>query len=493
MYIVEIASECGPMAKAGGLGEVIIGLSRALLKSHHRVEIIIPKYNFIDLKKFSKVKMEIPNFQCYEKENPISNTMWAASWEECSLHLLEARHPAGYFHREQIYGFDDDAARFLYFSKAALTYLQIKNEPIDILHIHDWHTAIVALLAKKMFHLKIGAIVLTIHNGEYQGKCATWDLDAIGLQGKDHLNELQDDDPENPETLNLLKGGVIYADQVVAVSPSYAEQITSPSSKNFLYRTFQKYQKKTTGILNGIDTQIWNPETDPAIVQKYQINQGIEAILQAKEANRIFLAKKLKLSLKHRPWMGAVTRIAYQKGPEFLEEALDTVVALQGVFILIGTSQTPTLLTHFEKLKQLYANSPQVFLCLHYEDPLAHLIYAALDFLIVPSLYEPCGLTQMIAMRYGTIPIVRSTGGLKDTVIDGQNGITFEKATKLETKRAVNKALFLFHQNRKSMEMMILEGMRQDFSWKLPSRLYLDLFERLTNEKSVSKNVVASG
>src|SRR3989338_7427915 len=170
MRIVQLATEFAPLAKVGGLGEVLVGLSRELIRSGHQVEVILPKYDFIDSQNISQLHLEVPDFKCPEKGIPHANAMWSGLAEECPLHLLEARHPAGYFHRGRVYGCEDDVDRFLYFSRAALEYLKLKNEPIDILHLHDWHVAIAALLAKELFSLPIQSILLTIHNGEYQGR-----------------------------------------------------------------------------------------------------------------------------------------------------------------------------------------------------------------------------------------------------------------------------------------------------------------------------------
>src|SRR5438132_8505608 len=176
MKIVHIAAEFAPLAKAGGLGEMVVGLSRELTRKGHQVQVILPKYDFIDLSKLENLKIEWADFKC----QGFANAMWAATAQECDLRLLEARHPAGYFHRGSIYGFEDDVPRFLYFSRAALEYLKLKKEPIDVLHLHDWHVAICAPLVKDFLkELKVKKIVLSIHNIEYQGKCATADLDTI--------------------------------------------------------------------------------------------------------------------------------------------------------------------------------------------------------------------------------------------------------------------------------------------------------------------------
>ncbi len=491
MRIVQLASEFAPIAKAGGLGEVVVGLSRELLRLGETVEVIIPKYDFIDVKKLVDIRLDLPDFKCVEHGNPHTNSMWTASCEDIRIHLLEVRHPSGYFHRGEIYGCKDDAARFLYFSKAALTYLKLIEKPIDILHLHDWHVAIAAVLARDQFNLPIKSIVLTIHNGEYQGKCAAWDLDAIGLKGTDYLvkEKLQDTDPKHPKLINLLKGGIVYADAVNTVSPTYTKEILTPEMGYGLESTFYKHKNKLTGILNGLDLQLWDPgysKTDP-----------IEKILQAKEAGRNRLRRQFSLSNTRRPWVGAITRLAVQKGPELLEEALIQTLRLGGVFLLLGSSPTSQLQAHFEAIGKKYSGTNQLLLHFAYDETLSREIYQALDFLVVPSRYEPCGLTQMIGMHYGTIPIARETGGLKDTIIDckaegpqtNANGFLFSKYCKTDLNEALERAIKLFFTHPQKINTLIANGIRKDWSWKHPAQVYLDWYRKQVETSRKSEQI----
>lgn len=486
MRIVQLAAEFAPIAKAGGLGEVVVGLSRELTRLRVEVEAIIPKYDFIDVRKLAGIKMDLPDFKCLEKGNQQTNTMWSATCEGVRLKLLEARHPSGYFHRGKIYGCEDDTARFIYFSRAVLEYLKIKAEPIDILHLHDWHVALAAVLARDLFQLPIQSILLTIHNAEYQGKCATWDLDAIGLKGENYLvkEKLQDDNPANPKLINLLKGGIVYANAVNAVSPTYAKEIMTAEMGDHLDATFRKYKAKLTGILNGLDLELWDPG--------YKAEDPIEAILKAKEASRDALRKQFGLSKNHRPWIGAITRLVAQKGPELLEEALRQTLRLGGVFVLLGSSPIPKMQAHFEDLKAKYAGNSQLLLHFAYDENLARRIYAALDFLIIPSLYEPCGLTQMIAMHYGTIPIARATGGHKDTIFDCENplveanrrnGFLFPNYSPASMTEGLERAVRLFKQNPALIQTLVRNGMRMDWSWKHPAQEYLQLYRKMLQKK----------
>jgi starch synthase len=490
MRIVHIASEFAPIAKAGGLGEVTVGLCRSLSKSGHKVDVIIPKYHFINTSKLKDLRLEVPDFKCLGA----ANAAWTATVEECHLHLIEARHPAGYFHRDSIYGCEDDIARFIYFSRAALEYLSLKNEPIDILHLHDWHVSLCAPLARDLFkNLKIHSIVLSIHNAEYQGKCAIHDLDQIGLNGESYLTKekLQDDNLKYPQSINLLKGGIVYSDAIVPVSPSYAQEILTPEYGFHLDGALRKKRGVITGILNGIDTTLWNPEQDAHL----QTNYAVESALKGKEK------AKERFKLEKKPWVGAITRLVPQKGPELLESALKKTLELGGSFLLLGSSPIPKLQEHFNKLKEKYKGNSQVFLHFEYNEALAHQIYAALDLLIVPSHFEPCGLTQLIGMRYGAVPIVRETGGLKDTVFDCEdskipvaqrNGFTFRAPTPAAMNHAIERAFLLYRKEPASFKSIIRRGMEADFSWDKPAKEYLKLYRALTHlTRSSRENKIA--
>jgi starch synthase len=492
MRIVHLSSEFAPIAKAGGLGEVILGLAREQTRLSHFVDIIIPKYDFLKPDKLINLKIEVPDFKCLE----YANAMWSAKVEECHLHLLEARHPSGYFHREKIYGCEDDIARFTYFSRACLEYLKLKKEPIDVLHLHDWHVSLCAPLVKDLFkELKVKSIILSIHNVEYQGKCAVHDLDLVGIDGASYLAEdkMQDDHPKFPNSINLLKGGIVYSDAIVPVSPSYAKEILTPAFGFNLDHTLRKMEHKIVGILNGIDTTLWDPSNDPNLRSQY----AIESAAKAKVANR----EKFPLDGKKKPWIGAVTRLVSQKGPELLEEALVKTVEMGGCFLLLGSSPVPKIQDHFNQLKKKYDQHPQVFLKYEYDEALAHQIYAALDFLIVPSHFEPCGLTQLIAMRYGTIPIVRATGGLKDTVFDwedwqvpiGQrNGFTFRYATKASMNKTLERAFGLFNSDPATFKSLIRKAMLVDSSWKKPAQEYLKLYRSLVGSATSSVDLLCT-
>ncbi len=485
MRITHIAAEFAPIAKAGGLGEVVTGLCRQLSLQHEDVEIILPKYSFIPhhlLTNLSKEKFEFP---CLEASRFHTNTMWSAKVENCQLHLLETGHPSGYFQRPHIYGYPDDLAKFIYFSKAALEYLKLRGEKIDILHLHEWHTALCAPLVKEEMaqDLRVRSVIFTIHNLEYQGKCIPKDLDSIGISGKKYLLPERLQDNVHADTLNLLKGALVYADAITTVSPTYAQEILTPHFGCHLQQTLLQNKKKLSGILNGIDQKLWDPSSDASIQERFSGQDSLIQIEHAKTANKAALASQFKLDAAKRPWIGAVTRLVPQKGPELLEEALHFTVQSGGVFLLLGSSPIDSIQEHFEALKNRYENHPQVLIQLDYNEPLAHQIYAALDFTLIPSHFEPCGLTQLISMRYGTIPIVRSTGGLKDTVIDyddykvpnaSRNGFTFSNTKELEA--TLQRAFALQKKDPDSFHSLIKRAMQRDSGWKKPAAAYRQLY-----------------
>jgi starch synthase len=473
MRVVQITTEFAPLAKAGGLGEVLVGLSRELTRQGVKVEVILPKYDFISPRYLTHLQREI-DFTAPEWEHSVPNTMWATTAENCNLHLLEMHHPKNYFHRSRIYGFEDDVPRFLYFARAVLEYLKARAEPIDILHLHDWHAAALAPLLREMHReLPVKAIVLSIHNMEYQGLCSVHDLAAIGLK-KESVAPLQ-----TGSHYNLLKGAIAYADAIIAVSPTYAAEILTPEYGFGLDEDLRKQKGKLTGILNGLDLSLWNPANDPALTAHYSIKEPMTRIRAAKKKNRQGLPLQSDAI-----WVGAITRLVSQKGPKLLEAALREVIRQNGVFVLLGTSPIPEIQTHFEALQKYYAHSAQVLLHLDYDEELAHRLYAALDFLVVPSLFEPCGLSQLIAMRYGTVPIVRSTGGLRDTVFDrgtpGANGFTFSHPTAQEVEQTLARALAQYQTSPSSHQALMKQGMETDFSWETPAKSYLAVYQRVS-------------
>lgn len=497
MHIIHIASELSPIAKVGGLGDVVYGLSKELVRQGHTVEIILPKYDSIDYSLLKNLKVHYRNLWSYEGPYRYNNTIWSAEVDGLSIRLIEPHHANFFFSRGQIYGCDDDIDRFLYFSRAAMEFLFKSNTMADVLHIHDWPTSIIALLQTDMY-LQLGMkkipTVLTLHNLEYQGTCTPKNLTQIGLRGEDYLTPDQLQDPINPLFLNLLKGGIEYAKALTTVSPSYEKEIKKIPGGHGLETTLIKHQKKLHGILNGIDEDFWNPEIDPYLAKRFPASapfstEKMELIAEGKKANKENLYKTLQLHLNaQKPLIACITRLVPQKAPFLIAEAFCHILKQGGQCIILGSAHCPNTNQLFLDLQKEHRSHPDGIILLDYNEALSHQIYAASDMFIVPSIFEPCGLTQMIALKYGSIPIVRKTGGLKDTIFDidtatippsERNGFVFEKPEKEDLTKALDRAISLWHKNQKKWIELRKQGMEKDYSWREAAKKYVQLYNSL--------------
>ncbi len=486
MYIVHIATELSPVAKVGGLGDVIYGLSKELKKLGHTVEIILPKYDCLHLDKLSNLKIEFQDLWSYDGADRFSNTIWSATVDGLKVLFIEPHHPKDYFNRGIIYGCSDDIERFIYFSRAALEFLYKSNRHPDAIHVHDWPTALIPVLFKDMY-LDLGyhakETVLTIHNIEHQGKCSPHHLSQAGLKAENYLFADKMQDPEILDEVNLLKGGIVYADKITTVSPTYEKEIQTAERGHGLQNVVVAHRKKIKGILNGIDEDFWNPEKDSHLVAQYSTE--ISKVLEGKKANRRHLQASLGLGDSNAPLIASITRLVPQKSPELIKYGLELALQKGGQFILLGSSSIQSIQKEFEKLQIDLKNNKNVLILMDQDEALAHQIYAAADMFLIPSLFEPCGLTQLIALRYGTVPIARMTGGLADTVFDietslrpqnERNGFTFDSHDKKGVERAISRALQYFKQEPEKWKTLMLNGMKQDYSWKKSALEYVQLY-----------------
>jgi starch synthase len=483
MHIIHIGSELAPIAKVGGLADVIYGLAKATAKQGHTVEIILPKYDSIDYSLLKNLKPEFRELWSYEGPYRYHNTIWSAELENLKILLLESHHPAYFFSRGDIYGFPDDIDRFVYFSRAVLEYLFKSGKNPDILHLHDWPVSLAAPLYKEMYiplGFRTKGVVLTIHNLQHQGKCSPSNVTKAGLRGEDYLTEEKMGDPLLPTHLNLLKGGIVYSDFVTTVSPTYEKEIKTQDGGFGLDTLLIKYQKKLKGILNGIDYDYWNPATD-----KHISPYSTQNVLQGKKENKLKVRKKFGLKESKGPLVCAISRLVPQKGPALIIYALKKTVEKGGQFILLGTAPDPNIDVAFKNLQQELIPNKDVIIHLDYNETLAHLTYAASDMIIIPSLFEPCGLTQMIALRYGTLPIVRKTGGLADTVIDIDhdhgNGFVFDFPDIKGVDWALDRA---FNFYKKGIHLNLIEqSMQVDFSWNRSADEYMNIYENASRSQ----------
>ena len=416
--------------------------------------------------------------------------------ENLKVYFIDPHHPRFFFNRGCFYGCEDDIERFLYFSRAAMEFIYKRPLNPDIIHLHDWQTAVIAPLYTDMYR-KLGLTkprtVLTIHNMEYQGKCQGANLTSIGLDGPYYQQPGKMQDNYSPQLINLLKGGIVFSDYVTTVSPSYAKEVLTPEGGRGLESTLLYYQNKFKGILNGIDYSYWNPEIDrflPAHFSSRELptNKKDKNTLDKKGFIKKILREKLNLAEDHRPIIGCIARLVPQKGIDLIKHTIKHIVEKKGQFVLLGSSPIPSINAEFHHLKQQYSDHPHISLTLHHQEDLAHLIYAGSDMFIVPSIFEPCGLTQLIALKYGAVPIVRRTGGLADTVFDVQyskrpfeetNGYTFDFPDSQGIDSALDRAIRCWFEDPEKWRKIVLNGMKMDFSWNHPCDLYLEIYKML--------------
>lgn len=485
LRIVHIAAEMAPVAKVGGLADVISGLGKALQKKGHLVEIILPKYDCMQHNQINNLKVLDVVVKSYFEGNMFANKIWTGTVEGLPVYFIEPQHPGKFFWRAQYYGEHDDFKRFSYFSRVALELLYQSGKKVDIIHCHDWQTAFVAPLYWDVYTnlgFNSARICFTCHNFEYQGVAPAQDLAYCGLD-VDHLDRPDRMRDNSHGRINVVKGAIVYSNIVTTVSPTYAQEVRSEGGRG-LQDTLKVHSKKFVGILNGIDTDTWNPSTDRFLKVQYSAND-----LYGKSANKAALRKQLKLSSTHasQPLVGCITRLVPQKGVHLIRHAIYKTAELGGQFVLLGSSPVQHIQREFEGIADQFQNNNNVRLLLKYDDALSHMIFAASDMFIVPSMFEPCGLTQMISMRYGSVPVVRRTGGLNDSVFDFddetipmelRNGFTFLKADEQGFDSALERAFNYYHRKPEVWKQLVQKDMKIDFSWDTSASQYEEIYQR---------------
>ncbi len=482
MKICHIASEVSPIAKVGGLADVTLGLSREVQKLGHEVFIILPKYTCLKT-------ADLDNLRPYKSD---LKTFFAGRWhtshilvgEVCGIRvfLLDSDKPYKYFDRSNIYGFKDDVTRFAFFSLAALDFLLHYHPNMDVIHIHEWQTALIAPLYQEKYKAKLkSTLIFTIHNLNYQGITSPALLNRVGLDQAKLAIKLQD--PKNPNKINLLKGAILYSDYITTVSPKYAEEIQDPINGKGLEGVIKDNAHKIKGVLNGIDTQIWNPGLDKALATNYTYQT-----LDKKRADKDYLRHFLSMPIEEEaPLVACICRLVPQKGIRMIKKAIHSVLKLKGQFILFGSSPIPKIQMDFHHLQGQLKENPNInFIFESYNEDLAHQIYAAADMLICPSIFEPCGLTQLIALQYGAVPIVRKTGGLANTVFDVEfekhrpletNGFTFTPPTSKAIDQTIKRAFSIYNNRPDYWKELVQRGMQMNYSWEKSAKSYLDIYK----------------
>ncbi|MCX5698846.1 MAG: glycogen synthase GlgA [Candidatus Omnitrophica bacterium] len=458
MKIAMVASEVVPFAKTGGLADVAGALPLALEYCGHEIIVIMPGYKCItDAKlKISRVSQDVT--ACVMGKN-------------IKVFFIENK---DYFNRDGLYGdkngdYLDNLERFAFFCRRALELLKEINFSADILHLHDWQASLAAAYLKNIyssmsFYSRIKC-VLTLHNIGYQGVFAKEEFPKLGFGwGLFDINGF-----EFYNKVNLLKGGIVFADFINTVSPTYASEIQTEELGFGLEGLLKKRKNVLSGILNGVDYSVWDPNMDKFIMQNFSLTS-----LEGKALNKEDLQKTCGLPQdKNIPVLGMVSRLAEQKGFDIFAPGLEELSKMDVQLVILGAGD----LKYQEILKSAAKKYPKVIsLNLKFDDPLAHKIYAGSDIFLMPSKYEPCGLGQLISLRYGTIPLVFKTGGLADT-ISRNNGFVFSQYTQEELLKLINKVTLVFR-NKNKWVALINKAMECNFSWKVSADKYVQLYAK---------------
>lgn len=473
MEIIHISAECYPLAKVGGLADVVGALPKYQNKVGKKTGVVMPFYNT----KFSQ-----NNSFVLDHRNTVSLGDLTYDFEVLQLENNELGYPLylikipGLMDRENVYGYSDDTERFLAFQKAALNWiLQFHNKP-EIIHCHDYHTGLIPFMlsyAYKYDSMKRTPTILTIHNAQYQGQFSFEKLKYFPEYDLSNSGML-----EWAQMINPLAAAVKCAWAVTTVSPSYLIELRTAA--NGLEWLLDNEKGKSTGILNGIDTDVWNPATDPMISKNFNVKTS----LSGKKNNKLYLCDKFNLD-PSKPLFAFIGRLVGEKGAELLPEIFNNTLSnpeLDASILVLGSGD-PTVEEALNELKEKNKGNYNAFI--GYDEQLSHIIYAGADFLVMPSRVEPCGLNQMYSLRYGTIPIVRSIGGLKDTIkdISEENGfgICHENTNIIEASEAISRACELYG-NQPKFKKIRKQIMQIDHSWDSAAINYIDLYNKILKQ-----------
>ena len=471
MKVCFIAAEAAPFVKVGGLGDVIGSLPKALRELGVDARVILPLYSSIDRERFGL------KYKAYQ----FVDLGWRHSY--CGIFETEVDgvpcyfvDNEQYFNRDSIYGQADDGERFAFFSKAALEILPALDFKPDVVNVNDWHTALSViyldvLKSREAEFYKDMKSVLSIHNIEFQGRFNPYEMgNLFGLENKYFDALIYNGD------VNLLKGAIQLADRVNTVSETYAREILDPYFSYGLDKILTVEQGKLRGILNGIDVDKFNPKTDPMIPVNYDLKT-----FEDKVQNKLAFQKEMDLEVNANiPLIGMVTRLTHQKGIDLILQASEEILKTGAQLVILGTGDA-----HYESaLRSLeHYRHDRVRSILLFSNEMSAKIYAASDLFLMPSKTEPCGLSQLISMRYGTVPAVHRVGGLRDTVIpftgvEG-NGFTFESFQAGDMMDAIYRAVTCFYQSPDEWKQIIKNNLQKDVSWEQSAKKYLDLYHEV--------------
>ncbi|MEO6816320.1 MAG: glycogen synthase GlgA [Edaphobacter sp.] len=482
MHIVFAASECAPWAKTGGLADVVSALPRTLVKLGHKVSVFLPYYRQV-AKAVPRAAVVLPSLTIpYPTYNRFVRILDGGTPEGVQMYFVDCPE---FFDRESFYStpsgdYPDNAERFGLLSRAVIEASKVLGVP-DVFHVHDWQTAMLAVLLRSTYYfdpvLRHVPALLTIHNAGYQGWFPPRTMEMLLLPWDMFTFEKLEQD----DKVNFLKGGIVYSDAVTTVSRTYAEEIKTQEFGNGLEGVLQQRSGDLFGILNGVDYEEWDPAIDPNIAGHYTA----ENLPGKQECRRDLLhAFGLRDVSDETAVIGVVSRFATQKGFDFIVEIMDRLVQEDMVLVMLGNGEE-----YYERLlTEMAARYPsKVRVQVKYDNVMAHKVEAGSDMFLMPSRYEPCGLNQIYSLKYGTIPVVRATGGLEDTIDEqsdgGGNGFKFWGYSADALLDALQRALTVFH-DKEAWTKMMQRGMAQDFSWDGPAQEYVRLYERVIQNRS---------
>lgn len=486
--VLFVTSEVYPYSKTGGLADISNSLPQVLNMMGNEVRIITPKYGSLDerrlqIHEIKRLKELTLDFNNSKVKFSIKSSFLHSRNTKAQMYLLENQ---DYFKNKGIYqniktkkDFPNNDERFMFFSKVVLEVLEILQWKPDVIHCNDWQTALIPAFLKKVYknnpHIKDIKTVFTIHNLAYQGDF------PISTFYKTGLPESVLDEVKYPKNrFNFLRTGLYYADKITTVSETYAEEIRTKKEYGLgMTDILNKRKKDLVGILNGIDYNVWNPSVDKIIPYRYTHQE-----IPIKYENKRELLERFKLHYDPEvPLLGVISRLVEEKGIDLIIKALPELMKENLKMIILGTGEEK----YQKALLQAKKKYPhKLVVVIDFDENLAHHMEAGCDMILMPSKYEPCGLTQLYSLKYGTIPIVRNTGGLADTITEYKKpngtGFLFDKYDAKELLIAVKKALNIFRNDKQKWYTMMKTGMSLDFSWKVSAMKYMDLYKSLTTK-----------
>lgn len=478
--ILFIASEGVPFIKTGGLADVVGSLPKNIDKKYFDVRVMLPKYTCIKQELKDKMKYKTHFYMDFNWKSEYVGVL-EAKVDGITYYFIDNE---SYFSGFKIYSDNvlDEIRKFSFFCKAALSALPLTGFRPDLIHCHDWQTGLIPVFLKNEFmgdpFFWSMKSILTIHNLKFQG---VWDIETLeGCTGfpKDLFTP---DKLEYKKNGNMLKGGLVYADYITTVSDSYAIEIQSPEYGEGLNGLLYARRLDMQGIVNGIDYDVYNPRTDG----KLYVNYDASDFRKKKWQNKTKLQQELGLTVDKKKYMiGLISRLTDQKGLDLIHYVMDRVTDEFTQFVVIGTGD-PQYENMFRSYAWKYGDRISANIC--YSDDLAHKLYAAADAFLMPSRFEPCGLTQLISFRYGTVPIVRETGGLRDTVKayneyeNSGDGFSFRNYNGEEMLNIINYSKHIYFDKKKQWNQMVDRGMANDYSWNRSRGRYEDIYDYLIN------------